>query len=232
VPAGERRGEDILVDDAANGQGQVDRAGHLGVIGPLPGPWRKGSGIEVMTVGRDEELRTERVAKGRGREETAGRAQEGQGAFASIFPEPLGELLVDDLHVMRRGAIYRFAASAGGWHAHRVDWSLAPWTLTWDEVDPGRHPFDPDSASRAVRSLDPASEFPLRLPPGQPDDRDLLTAFIIALVTVTRLRRCPFTGSRELVSAECGSGGSQVFPSMALRMASSAVVPWAAAESR
>jgi hypothetical protein len=29
-----------------------------------------------------------------------------------------------------------------------------------------------------------------------------------------------------------GSGGSQGFPSMALRMASSAVVPWAAAESR
>jgi hypothetical protein len=56
-----------------------------------------------------------------------------------------------------------------------MDWSLAPWTLTWDEVDPGRHPFDPDSAPGAVRSLDPAPEFPLRLPPGQPDDRNLLT---------------------------------------------------------
>ena len=43
---------------------------------------------------------------------------------------------------------------------------------------------------------------------------------------------CPFTGCRQLVSATLGSGGSQGFPSMAVRMASSAVMPWAAAESR
>jgi hypothetical protein len=47
-----------------------------------------------------------------------------------------------------------------------VDYSYKPWALTWDEVDPGRHPFDPAAVSDAVRMLAPASAVPMR-----PSDR-------------------------------------------------------------
>jgi hypothetical protein len=97
-----------------------------------------------MTVGRDEELRAERIANGESEKRLPGALERVKGHLPLIFPERLGE-----------------------WHAHRVDWSLAPWTLTWDEVDPGRHPFDPDSAPGDVRSVDPASEFPFRRPAHQ-----------------------------------------------------------------
>jgi hypothetical protein len=43
---------------------------------------------------------------------------------------------------------------------------------------------------------------------------------------------CPFTGSVSWCQLAAGSGGSQGLPAMALLMASSAVMPWAAAESR
>ncbi|MFC1408724.1 cell filamentation protein Fic [Streptacidiphilus sp. N1-12] len=39
---------------------------------------------------------------------------------------------------------------------------LAPRFLTWDEVDPARHPFDGGSASRVVRSLGSARHVPCR----------------------------------------------------------------------
>jgi hypothetical protein len=41
VPPGEGGGEGVLVDRAVDGQGQVNRAGHLRVVGPLPGPRRE-----------------------------------------------------------------------------------------------------------------------------------------------------------------------------------------------
>ena len=43
---------------------------------------------------------------------------------------------------------------------------------------------------------------------------------------------CPFTGAVIWRQASAGSGGSQGFPASAPEMASSAVTPWAAAESR
>jgi hypothetical protein len=45
---------------------------------------------------------------------------------------------------------------------------LSPSNLTWDEVDPARHPFDSESAARVVRSLRPAQQVPRRpdIPPG------------------------------------------------------------------
>ena len=43
---------------------------------------------------------------------------------------------------------------------------------------------------------------------------------------------CPFTGAVHWRQLMAGSGGSQGFPAMALLMASSAVMPWAAAVSR
>src|SRR5579859_3121484 len=43
---------------------------------------------------------------------------------------------------------------------------------------------------------------------------------------------CPFTGCRDWSQLMAGCGGSQGLPSSALRMASSAVMPWAAAVSR
>ncbi|MFF8596977.1 cell filamentation protein Fic [Streptomyces sp. NPDC015220] len=39
---------------------------------------------------------------------------------------------------------------------------LSPRSLTWDEVDPARHPFDSGSAARVVRSLGPAGRVPRR----------------------------------------------------------------------
>ncbi|MGY0466360.1 Fic family protein [Kitasatospora sp. cg17-2] len=42
---------------------------------------------------------------------------------------------------------------------------LYPADLTWDEVDPADHPFDPASAARVVRSLGPARQVPSRLDP-------------------------------------------------------------------
>ncbi len=39
---------------------------------------------------------------------------------------------------------------------------------------------------------------------------------------------CPFTGAVHWRQLMAGSGGSQGFPAMALLMASSAVMPWAA----
>ena len=48
-----------------------------------------------------------------------------------------------------------------------------------------------------------------------------------------RQNRCPFTGVPwDWCQLTAGSGGSQGFPSMAVRMASGAGMPWAAAESR
>ncbi|MFF3782025.1 Fic family protein [Streptomyces sp. NPDC001933] len=44
---------------------------------------------------------------------------------------------------------------------------LAPPFLTWDDVDPARHPFDSTSAPQVVRSLGPADRIPGR--PGIPD---------------------------------------------------------------
>ncbi|WP_250403561.1 Fic family protein [Streptomyces cellostaticus] len=45
---------------------------------------------------------------------------------------------------------------------------LSPRILTWDEVDPARHPFDSEAAAQVVRSLAPAQRVPRRpdLPPG------------------------------------------------------------------
>jgi hypothetical protein len=43
-----------------------------------------------------------------------------------------------------------------------VDQSLLPRTLTWDEVDPGMHPFDADSALQVIRTFPPASMVPVR----------------------------------------------------------------------
>ncbi|WP_217240714.1 Fic family protein [Streptomyces sp. AC555_RSS877] len=47
---------------------------------------------------------------------------------------------------------------------------LAPRFLTWDDVDPARHPFDSASAPQVVRSLGPARRVPSRpdLPFGNP----------------------------------------------------------------
>ena len=66
-----------------------------------------------------------------------------------------------------------------------------------------------------------------------PDER-VITRFIIPFC-VSRRKAIAGVHSRGLVSwcqVSAGSGGSQGFPSMAPRMASSAVTPWAAAESR
>ncbi|OIJ92267.1 Fic family protein [Streptomyces monashensis] len=45
---------------------------------------------------------------------------------------------------------------------------LSPRNLTWEEVDPARHPFDGESAAQVVRSLRPAGRVPRRpdVPPG------------------------------------------------------------------
>ncbi len=47
---------------------------------------------------------------------------------------------------------------------------LNPGCLDWDEVDPARHPFDPESAAETVRSLGPAHRMPSRpdVPYGNP----------------------------------------------------------------
>lgn len=47
---------------------------------------------------------------------------------------------------------------------------LSPHDLTWDEVDPARHPFDSEAAAREVRDLAPAGSVPRRpdVPPGDP----------------------------------------------------------------
>ncbi|MFE9499369.1 Fic family protein [Streptomyces collinus] len=46
---------------------------------------------------------------------------------------------------------------------------LSPRYLTWDEVDPARHPFDRGAAAGVVRSLGPAGRVPRRpdVPPGE-----------------------------------------------------------------
>ncbi|WP_427924310.1 Fic family protein [Streptomyces sp. cg40] len=51
---------------------------------------------------------------------------------------------------------------------------LNPRYLSWDEVDPARHPFDSGSAARVVRSLGPARRVPVRpnLSYGDPATRD------------------------------------------------------------
>lgn len=52
--------------------------------------------------------------------------------------------------------------AGGAWHARGVDYSLAPWALTWNEVDPSRHSFDAASVSDVIRELAPASAVPAR----------------------------------------------------------------------
>lgn len=46
-----------------------------------------------------------------------------------------------------------------------VNRALLPYDLTWEEVDPARHPFDPTAAPAAVRGLEPAARTPVP-PPG------------------------------------------------------------------
>ncbi|MFF0218599.1 Fic family protein [Streptomyces vinaceus] len=50
---------------------------------------------------------------------------------------------------------------------------LSPGSLTWDEVDPARHPFDSGTAAQVVRSLGPALRVPSRpaVPAGDPSMR-------------------------------------------------------------
>lgn len=48
------------------------------------------------------------------------------------------------------------------WQAHAMIVELAPGFLSWDEVDPSRHPFDYPSATRVVKSLGPAQRVPRR----------------------------------------------------------------------
>ncbi|HEV2637432.1 MAG TPA: hypothetical protein VGX23_19935 [Actinocrinis sp.] len=48
-----------------------------------------------------------------------------------------------------------------------MDHTYHPTALTWDEVDPGGHPFDSAAALDAVRLLVPASAVPIR--PSSPD---------------------------------------------------------------
>lgn len=43
-----------------------------------------------------------------------------------------------------------------------MNYSVWPWTLGWDEVDPARHPFDAAMAAEVVRRLAPASSVPVR----------------------------------------------------------------------
>ncbi|MBM7772010.1 hypothetical protein JOD54_002214 [Actinokineospora baliensis] len=42
-----------------------------------------------------------------------------------------------------------------------MDYTVSPWVLTWDEVDPGRHPFDAGPVRDVVRELAPAVPAPL-----------------------------------------------------------------------
>ncbi|WP_346534758.1 hypothetical protein [Micromonospora sp. DPT] len=54
--------------------------------------------------------------------------------------------------------------------ARLAEWQrLSPWSLTWAEVDPARHPFDPGSAAGVVRGLPPAAGTPI-CPPGPGED--------------------------------------------------------------
>ncbi|MFD7985404.1 Fic family protein [Kitasatospora indigofera] len=46
---------------------------------------------------------------------------------------------------------------------------LAPDNLTWDDVNPARHPFDAAAAPEVVRCLGPASHVPRRLDPSSAD---------------------------------------------------------------
>jgi hypothetical protein len=39
-----------------------------------------------------------------------------------------------------------------------------PWTLSWPDVDPARHPFDPAAAPAVIRGLPPAATVPTRRP--------------------------------------------------------------------
>ena len=70
---GEGAGQRVLVDAAVRGQHGQHGAGHLGVVGPLPGAGRQLAPLEGRVVGGDEELGAEGVADGQP-------AQAGQGA--------------------------------------------------------------------------------------------------------------------------------------------------------
>ncbi|WP_328396947.1 hypothetical protein [Nocardia sp. NBC_00416] len=52
-----------------------------------------------------------------------------------------------------------------------MDYRSAPWVLTWDEVDPSRHPFDAAAARDTIRGLGPASAVPKRPSGGAADRR-------------------------------------------------------------
>ena len=60
------------------------------------------------------------------------------------------------------------------WHARDVDRSLAPWVLTWEEVDPNHHSFDAASASDVVWKLAPASAVPPPRPAKGTGDRQVI----------------------------------------------------------
>ena len=52
-----------------------------------------------------------------------------------------------------------------------VTYASGPWLLTWDEVDPRRHPFDADGAAEVVAEL--GGTVPARPAPAQPWVNDL-----------------------------------------------------------
>lgn len=49
----------------------------------------------------------------------------------------------------------------------------APWALVWADVDPLRHPFDPEEAAAVVARAVPAAEFPLK-PLGAAHERSVI----------------------------------------------------------
>ncbi|MEV0723567.1 hypothetical protein AB0I37_12405 [Micromonospora purpureochromogenes] len=54
--------------------------------------------------------------------------------------------------------------------ARLAEWQrLSPWSLTWADVDPARHPFEPGSAGEVVRGLPPSARTPT-CPSGPSED--------------------------------------------------------------
>ncbi|WP_067831733.1 hypothetical protein [Actinomadura kijaniata] len=77
-----------------------------------------------------------------------------------------------------------------------------PRLLSWTDVDPARHPFDPDEAYGVVRSLEPAA----RAPDGQ-GSRDVAERWTSELTAALVERYGPWAAGWSWTTSEPGGGG-------------------------
>ena len=104
----------------------------------------------------------------------------------------------------------------GSWHAPGVDYRWAPWALTWDEADPGRHRFDAAAARDVICGVAAVLPVPVR-PAGGAGERYVIEwahsagdAWVDSMAAVLVERFGPWSAGWRWAMDEGDFGGGPV----------------------